>query len=93
MGPGTAESALMDIWNLVINAIGVILIPCVIALFTWINSLSKEISKIELHIAREYVSMANMREVMAPIQKDVRDLERLMLRIADKLHVPAISDD
>lgn len=83
----------MDILGLVINAVGIIFLPCIAALMTWIGSISKQVSKLELQIAKEYVSLSNMNEVMAPIKKDVRNLERLMIRIADKLHVPAISDD
>ena len=79
--------------DMVLNVVGLVLIPCVLALFGWMGAISKSISALELQVAREYVSMANLREIMAPIQKDVRDLERLMLRIADRLHVPAVNDE
>lgn len=83
----------MDIANVIISIIGIIVLPAVGALFKWMFSLSSKISALELQVARDYVSVASLREIMAPIQKDVRDLEWLMRRIADKLHVPAVSEE
>lgn len=49
--------------------------------------------KLELMIAREYVSRVQLKEIFEPLQKDVNNLERMIERIASKLHVPAVDGD
>lgn len=49
--------------------------------------------KLELMIAREYVSQLALEKIMAPMQKDVNNLERLIERIANRMHIPAIGED
>ena len=49
--------------------------------------------KLELMVAREYVSRVQLKEMFEPLQKDVNNLERMIERIASKLHVPAVDGD
>lgn len=76
--------------ELIFNIVGMILVPCVLALFAWITSIGKSVTALELQVVRDYVSTNNLRELLAPLRNDVRNLERLMERVAEKLHVPAV---
>ena len=49
--------------------------------------------KLELMIAREYVSQMALEKIMAPMQKDVNNLERLIERIANRMHIPSVGED
>ncbi len=49
--------------------------------------------KLELMIAREYVSQMALEKIMAPMQKDVNNLERMIERIANRMHIPSVGED
>ena len=63
-------------------------------------SLRKEIEhekdqrqKLELMIAKEYVSRAGLKEIMEPMITKMSHFDRMIERIASRLHVPAIGEE
>jgi len=90
----------MDILTAVIAIVTGVIVPAVGLLFKRLSSLGSAIElekdqrqRLELMIAREYVSQLALEKIMATIQKDVNNLERLIERIASRLSVPAVADD
>ena len=94
----------MDIANVIISIIGIIVLPAVGLLFKRFADGDKRMDvledkiegekdqrqKLELMVAREYVSRVQLKEMFEPLQKDVNNLERMIERIASKPHVPAV---
>ena len=90
----------MDAITAIIGIVTGVIVPAVGLLFKRLSSLGSAIElekdqrqRLELMIAREYVSQLALEKIMAPLQKDVNNLERLIERIAARMHVPAIGDD
>jgi len=90
----------MDIFNIVFTAISVVGIPIIGLLFKQFkdlrdanDNLKENIQDVKMMIYRDYVSMAHMEKIMAPFQKDVNNLERMIERIASRLAIPAVHED
>ena len=91
---------MMDAITAIIGIVTGVIVPAVGLLFKRLSSLGSAIElekdqrqRLELMIAREYVSQISLEKIMAPIQKDVNNLERMIERIASRLSVPAVADD
>ena len=100
VGAGADEGSLMDAITAIIGIVTGVIVPAVGLLFKRLSSLGDAIEaekdqrqRLELMIAREYVSQISLEKIMAPIQKDVNNLERMIERIASRLSVPAVADD
>lgn len=61
-----------------------ILIPMVIAVGGWLAKLARDLNNLRVHVAENYVSQ----KFMEPIRQDVEYLKKMLVRVADKLHVP-----
>lgn len=93
----------MDIFiilNVVIGIVAAVGVPAVGLLFKQfasikedMNAQAEEFHKLELMIAREYVSQVALEKIMAPIIKDVNNLERMIERIDTKLAIPAVHEE
>lgn len=90
----------MDIFNIVFTAISVVGIPIIGLLFKQFkdlrdanDKLKENIQDVKMMIYRDYVSMAHMEKIMAPFQKDVNNLERMIERIASRLAIPAVHEE
>lgn len=90
----------MDIFNIVFTAISVVGIPIIGLLFKQFkdlrdanDKLKENVQDVKMMIYRDYVSMAHMEKIMAPFQKDVNNLERMIERIASRLAIPAVHED
>lgn len=90
----------MDAITAIIGIVTGVIVPAVGLLFKRFSFLGDAIEaekdqrqRLELMIAREYVSQISLEKIMAPIQKDVNNLERMIERIASRLSVPAVADD
>ena len=94
----------MDVLTIIFALVTSVLVPAIGYLFKKFGAVDDEMEKLaiklederedrrklELMIAREYVSQAALEKIMAPMQKDVNNLERLIERIATRLHIPAV---
>lgn len=94
----------MDIGTIVLGIVTGVIVPAVGLLFKRfadgdkrmdaieekIESEKDQRQRLELMVAREYVSRVQLKEMFEPLQKDVNNLERMIERIASKLHVPAV---
>lgn len=49
--------------------------------------------QLELMVYRDYVSQVALEKIMAPINKDMANMERMIERIANKLVIPAVHDE
>lgn len=90
----------MDFFNVVVTVIAGIGVPAVGFLFKSFKELreanerlKEQLHDLKLVVYRDYVSMAHMEKIMAPFQKDVNNLERMIERIASRLAIPAISEE
>jgi septal ring factor EnvC (AmiA/AmiB activator) len=97
----------MDVLTIVIALVTGVLVPAIGHLFkrfgavdegmdkleTKLDAEREERRKLELMIAREYVSQVALEKIMAPMQKDVNNLERLIERIATRLHIPPVAEE
>jgi len=90
----------MDFFNIVVTIIAGVGVPVVGLLFKQFkelreanDKLKENLQELKMMIYRDYVSMAHMEKIMAPFQKDVNNLERMIERIASRLAIPAVHED
>jgi hypothetical protein len=65
-----------------------ILIPAVLAVGGWLAKLARDVNDLRVHLAEKYVSQEFMSRTFEPIRQDVEYLKKMLVRVADKLHVP-----
>lgn len=65
-----------------------ILIPIILAIGGWLSKLARDLNNLRVHVAEKYVSQDFMARTFEPIREDVDYLKKMLVRIADKLHVP-----
>lgn len=90
----------MDAITAIIGIVTGVIVPAVGLLFKRLSSLGDAIEvekdqrqRLELMIAREYVSQLALEKIMGPLQKDVNNLERMIERIANRMHIPSVGED
>jgi len=90
----------MDVLSIVMTVVIGLGVPAIGFLFKQFkdlrdanDKLKENLQDVKMMIYKDYVSMAHMEKIMAPFQKDVNNLERLIERIASRLAIPAISED
>jgi hypothetical protein len=85
--------------TVIIGLVTGVMVPAVKSLFGKFAKLDERLEaeresrrQLELKMALEYVSQAALEKIMTPFQKDINNMERMMERIAAKLHIPAIDE-
>lgn len=67
-----------------------ILVPCVLALFTWLSKLSSSVTELRVKVADEYVRDDSLDDAMAPLRSEIKHIRRVVEAVARNLHVPAV---
>lgn len=70
-----------------------ILVPCVIAAFTWLSKLSGSVTELRVHVAEKYVRNEDLDDAIDPVKSEIKHIRKVVEAVARNLHVPAISED
>lgn len=65
-----------------------VLIPVVLAVAGWLSKLARDLNNLRVHVAEKYVTQDFMSRTFEPLRQDVEYLKKMLVRVADKLHVP-----
>lgn len=75
----------MDIMSVITG----ILVPTVIGILGWAGRMQKAISDLRVHIAESYTSQEAMKEVVAPLRRQIDNMQGVLYQIAAKLNINA----
>jgi len=75
----------MDLMSIITG----ILVPVVVGILGWAGRMQKAISDLRVHIAESYTSQEAMKEVVAPLRRQIDNMQGVLYQIAAKLNINA----
>lgn len=79
----------MDFMNILTG----VLVPFVIAAFTWLGKLSGSVTELRVHVADNYVKKTDMEDTIDPVRHELKHIRKIVEAVARNLHVPAIYEE
>lgn len=74
----------------VMGVITGILVPCVLAAFTWLSKLSASVTELRVHVAESYVKNGDLDDAVEPLTKELKHIRRMLEAVTRGMHIPAI---
>lgn len=72
------------------SAITGIMVPFVIAAFTWLSKLSASVTELRVHVAESYVKNDDLDNAVEPLTKELKHIRRMLEAVTRGMHIPAI---
>ena len=75
------------------SAITGLMVPFVIAAFTWLSKLSASVTELRVMVAKDYVQNKDLEDAMDPLSREMKHMRRMLEAITRNMHIPAIREE
>ena len=78
--------------DLIVNIVGMILLPITLALFAWLSKLSTTVTNLRIRVGEDYLQKEELKDALQPIHAEMKHFRRIMEKVADRMHIPTVMD-